>query len=216
VSTLVGRGFIVGRQHSSTQIDLLILKQDKPTLFRDGDLVIVTPDVPGAIAEVKTSLEGPGAWYEAATKLAKHADACKRIAENEPWLGIFAYEGADSQADNILNALCQVYNETGIAINCVSCGYNLFCRFWPIDESEPGDSAADANREYWRAYALNHLSPSYFISNLIDAICNVDRQETDYVWFALPNGKRPTMLLEKRIEDCEPKRLNRSRARTRL
>lgn len=203
VSTLVGRGFIVGREHSSTQIDLLILKQDKPTLFRDGDLAIVTPEVPGAIAEVKTSLEGPTAWYDAARKLAEHGGICKKIAKNEPWLGIFAYEGAVSQARNILDALCQVFSETGIAINCVSCGYDLFCRFWPTGESEPGDRPADAARKYWRAYELNQLSPSYFISNLVDAICNVDRQETDYVWFALPDGKRPHMLAEKRSEDCE-------------
>ena len=200
----MGRGFIVGREHSSTQIDLLILKQDKPTLFRDGDLAIVTPEAPGAIAEVKTSLEGPRAWYEAAKKLATHGGVCKKIGKNEPWLGIFTYEGAPSHRNNILNALCRVYRETGIPINCVSCGRDLFCRFWDIHETEPGDPPADASRKYWRAYRLDRLSPSYFISNLVDAICNVDREETDYLWFPLPDGKRPHMLEEKRAEDCEP------------
>ena len=52
VSNQVSRGFIVGRESSSTQIDVFVLKQDKPTLFRDGDLVIVTADVPAAIVEV--------------------------------------------------------------------------------------------------------------------------------------------------------------------
>ena len=45
-NALVGRGFIVGRSYSSTQLDLLVLRPDKPTLFRDGELAIVTPDVP--------------------------------------------------------------------------------------------------------------------------------------------------------------------------
>ena len=202
----VGRGFIVGRESSSTQIDLFVLRPDKPTLFRDGELAIVTPDVPGAIAEVKTKLEGRAAWYEAATKLAAHGQVCAQVAHNKPWLGIFAYEGNTNQADNILDAICRVHQETGIAINCVTCGYDLFVRYWPPGEYEPGDNpAVDSNRKYWRAYELNRLSPSYFISNLVDAICNVDRNETDYAWFAYQGGKRPHMLAEKRGEDCEPR-----------
>jgi hypothetical protein len=204
--TLVGRGFIVGREQSSSQIDLLVLRQEKPTLFRDGELAIVTPDVPGAIVEVKTKLEGAAAWYEVVTKVAEHGKFCK-LAKNEPWFGVFAYEGNASQVDNILDAVCRVRKETGIAINCVTCGYDLFVRYWPEGQYEPGDdSVGDANREYWRAYELHRLSPSYFISNLVDAICKVDRNETDYVWFAHEGGKRPHMLAERRGEDCAPAR----------
>jgi hypothetical protein len=200
----VGRGFIVSREYSSTQIDLLVLRPDKPTLFRDGELAIVTPDVPGAIAEVKTNLGGKVAWYEAAKKLVTQGQVCTKMAKNKPWLGIFSYEGATNQAHNILDAICRVHQETGIAINCVTSGYNLFVRYWPPGEYESGDNpAVDLHRKYWRAYKLNRLSPSYFISNLVDAICNVDRNETGYAWFAHQNGKRPHMLTEKRGEDCE-------------
>jgi hypothetical protein len=202
--TMVGRGFIVGREYSSTQIDLLVLREEKPTLFRDGELAIVTADVPGAIAEVKTRLKGSAEWYEALNKLAKLGKFCKKVANNEPWLGVFTYEGSASQVGHIFDAICRVFKETGIAINCITCGYDLFVRYWPVGENEPGDSAADANRKYWRAYELKGLSPSYFVSNLIDAICNVDRHETDYVWFAYQDGKRTRMLDERRGEDCEP------------
>ncbi len=41
-SLVVGRGFIVTEQSSSTQIDLLIADGSKPTLFREGDLMFVT------------------------------------------------------------------------------------------------------------------------------------------------------------------------------
>jgi hypothetical protein len=81
-SAMVGRGFIVGRDRSSTQIDLFVLRPEKPTLFRDGELAIVTPDVPGAIAEVKTNLQGPAAWYDVAVKLAEHAQFCRTVANN--------------------------------------------------------------------------------------------------------------------------------------
>jgi len=195
--TLVGRGFIVARDSSSTQIDLLVLKPEKPTLFRDGELVIVTPDVPRVIAEVKTKLEGPAAWYEVVKKLAAHGQFCRKV-NNEPWLGLFVYEGNPLQADNVLDALSRIYEETGIPINCVTCGHDIFVRHWPVDEYEPGDDpVADAKRQYWRAYNLNGLSPSYFTSNLVDAICNVDRKETDYAWFAYPDGKRPHIIAEK-------------------
>ncbi len=44
LSLIVGRGFVVTPHDSSSQLDLLIVDGSKPTLFRDGDLVFVTPD----------------------------------------------------------------------------------------------------------------------------------------------------------------------------
>lgn len=204
-SALVGRGFVVARERASTQIDLLILKPGAPTLFRDGDLTIVTPEVPAAIVEAKTRIEGHAQWSEALHKLAEHGRLCNQVAGNKPWLGVFAYEGDKGQADNILEAICEAREATGIPVNSVACGHELFVRYWPKGEYEPGDDPkADANRAYWRAYDLSRLAPSYFISNLVDAICNLDRDRTDYVWFAHPEGKRPRMIAEKRGEDCEP------------
>ncbi|MHB8870195.1 MAG: DUF6602 domain-containing protein [Thermoleophilia bacterium] len=201
-SALVARGFVVGRQWSSTQIDLMVLKPGKPTLFRDGDLAIVTPDVPGAVVEVKTSLNGPGNWYRVVKNLADHGQQCKAIAKNAPWLGVFSYEGDNSEAGHVLNALRRVHRETGVAINCVTSGDSLFIRYWPSGEHELGDDPiVDSQREYWRAYALNRLSASYFIGNLVDAVCDIDRTETDYAWFAHPGGKRPHILQEIRAED---------------
>jgi hypothetical protein len=183
----------------------LVLRPEKPTLFRDGDLVIVTPDVPGAIAEVKTNLTGARAWFEVAEKLARHGQLCKSISNVVPWLGVFSYDGDEGQSEYILNAVCQVYRDTGIPINCVCCGYDVFLRYWPAGEHEPGDDPqVDGPRSYWSAYRLDRLAPSYFISNLVDSISNIDREETDYVWFALKGGKRPYTIAERRLEDCQP------------
>ena len=113
--------------------------------------------------------------------MAEHGRLCRDVARNELWLGVFTYEGTTSQACTILEALCLVYRETGIAINCIACGNDLFVRYWPPGECEPGDNPTDAERKYWRAYNLQRLAPSYFISNLIHAICGVDRKETDYL-----------------------------------
>jgi hypothetical protein len=194
---------------------LFVLHPEKPTLFRDGELAIVTPDVPGAIAEVKTKIDGPAAWYEIAEKLAEQGRYCTHTSKNTPWLGIFSYEGNLAQADQILEALCLVHKKTGVAINCVTCGYDLFVRYWPHGEYEPGDNpGVDSERKFWRAYQLQRLSPSYFISNLVDAISNVDRTETDYAWFAHQGGKRPHMLSEKQLGACQPRQGGRTRRRT--
>jgi hypothetical protein len=202
-SAVVGRGFVVDRDYSSTQIDLLVHRPDKPTLFSDGELAIVTPDVPGAIVEVKTRIEGPNEWTKVIKKLAQHGRRCKDLSNNSPWLGLFVYDSENPNADQILEVLCRIHKETGVAVNCVTCGYDLFIRYWPQGEYEPGDDQElDPKRQYWRAYELIHLSPSYFISNLIDAICSVDGEETGHVWYAHQDGKRPHMIREKRVEDC--------------
>lgn len=200
----VGRGFIVDRGQSSTQIDILTLRPESPTLFRDGDLTIVTPDAPSAVAEVKTSPQGYTAWVEVAVKLVEHGRRCRDVARNHPWLGIFSFEGVEAQVSNALNALCTARQETGVSINCVCIGYDYFIRYWPKGQVEPGDPPRDAKREYWRAYHLEHLAPSYFLSNMVDGICNVDRVETDYAWFAHQGGKGPHKIDEKRAEECNP------------
>ena len=40
------------------------------------------------------------------------------------------------------------------------------------------------------------LSPSYFVSNLGDAVCNLYHDETNYVWFAFPGGERQHVIAE--------------------
>ena len=68
-SVIVGRGFVVGPDSSSTQIDILIVDASKPTLFKDGDLLIVTPDAVVGVIEVKTKLRSEAEFKEAITKL---------------------------------------------------------------------------------------------------------------------------------------------------
>ena len=199
---IVGRGFVVTRDRPSTQIDILVLKRDSPTLFRDGDLVIVTPDIPGAIIEVKSSVQGKQEWSEVARKLADIGKICYTVGRNRPWLGIFSYEGDECQADNALEVICSVYQETGVIINGIACGNDYFIRYWSKGEYELGDSLDALGSEFWRSYHLEGLSPSYFIGNLVDAMCNIDRKETGSTWFAYREGKRAYMVKEKRIEDC--------------
>src|SRR2546427_2303201 len=43
-SAVVGRGFVVTSKSASSQLDVLIHDGSKPVVFKDGDLVFVTPD----------------------------------------------------------------------------------------------------------------------------------------------------------------------------
>src|SRR5688500_4396773 len=52
----IGSGFVISENGRSNQIDVLIYDDSGPVLFRDGDLVIVTPDVVRAAIEVKTRI----------------------------------------------------------------------------------------------------------------------------------------------------------------
>ena len=199
-SMRIGRGFIVTREQASTQLDVLVLRPDKPTLFQDGDLFIVTPDVPGAIIEVKSAIRGSQQWQGVSEKLAGNGRICRRVSGNKTWLGIFSYQGDERQIGYALDAMYQVYNKTGVAINCVTIGSDYFIRYWSEGEQETGDSEEGSVRARFRAYRLTGLSYSYFVGNLVDAMCNVDRRETGYTWFAYEQGKqRGGRLIAERV-----------------
>ena len=196
----IGRGFIITRIESSSQLDVLVLQQDKPTLFQDGDLFIVTPDVPGAIIEVKSKIRGSKQWRKVCEKLFQTGSMCINIGNNRIWSGIFTYNGNRRQIKHALDALYQLYiNRKGV-INCITIGSNYFIRFWDKGEQEVGDSEEESNKRRFRAYELTNLSYSYFIGNLIDAMCNIDKHKTGYTWFAFEQGKRKNgRLIDERI-----------------
>ena len=60
INAEVGRGFVINSEGASRQIDVLIYDSNFLMLFRDGDLVFVTPDAVLGIVEVKTSLDNSG------------------------------------------------------------------------------------------------------------------------------------------------------------
>lgn len=202
----IGRGFVVAAGGSSTELDLLVLKPGKPALFKDGDLMIVTPDAPAVMVEVKTGLAGYQEWRDAAKKLAEAGALCKKAIGRSPWLGLFTYDSTTTPVVRLLDAVCDANRDAGVAVNCIASGPDLFVRYWPQGEYERGDNlAVDLARVYWRAYRLEGLAPSYFLGNLVDSFCEVDRPESYYAWFARQSGKREYMLEERSGAECQPR-----------
>ena len=87
-------------------------------------------------------------------------------------------------------------------MNCISYGGDAFVRFWPHGEWEPGDAVEDMARATWRSYQLENKASTYFIGNLVDTLCGVDNQQSDFGWFTHHGGKRPNMQKEVLLSQC--------------
>ena len=205
---IVGRGFIVTEDESSTQIDILIVDGDAPTLFRDGDLMIVTPDAVLACIEVKTSLTPWQETTEAIAKLARLEHMASRYRKrNKMWTGLFVYEDNPSVDDNhrkLLKAIKEGCGNLNAKLNCISYGHNTFTRYWTADAVEWGQGDNIPDGESWRSYELDRIAPTYFISNLLDSISQIDRPTSAYAWFPSPGGKYQRRTWVLRLQEEEP------------
>lgn len=185
-SVIIGRGFVVTSDASSTQIDILIVDAAKPTLFKDGDLLIVTPDAVRGVIEVKTGLSTRPLVAEALVKLSEIEDLCREATgRDQVWTGLFIFNGGDGIEPRLLGGLADAYSRTRRKVNCISAGKDTFVRYW--------DRGADVNSSergpVWHAYLLPHVAPSYFMGNLIDSIGSVDNSTAGFAWFPMLGGK---------------------------
>ena len=208
-SLCVARGFIVNKTGASTQIDILIVDRDVPTLFKDGDLVIVTPEAVRAIIEVKTRLGTEASMREALTKLGNNASMCTERGINDyplPWIGLFDFDTENADPCCILRQLSKIWREQHhCAINCIAMGTRHFVRYSPPNNSKLLDAKISAAIEagtaidvviarhhVWSYYELDGLAPSYFLGNLIEHLSPFGRwSDPAYAWFPLADGKEP-------------------------
>ena len=192
-SMLVGRGFIVTEHTTSSQIDILIVDRNAPTLFKDGDLMIVTPDAVKAAIEVKTSLRPMQEIQEAVLKLAEIGRMSQRAASQNPiWTGIFVYDDGtdmDERQGNLLAAFQSAFEQTGYKVNCMAYGKHTLIRYWTADEVEYGRVPQELEGELWRSYYVDGFAPSYLIGNLLESIAGVGRESSSYAWFPIVGGK---------------------------
>ena len=214
-SLVVGRGFVVTDGEPSQQIDVLIVDGNRPCLYKDGDLMIVTPDAVRGIVEVKTGCaltskdkNNPAEIESHLTTLAEKGALCERVLrKNNPdakvWTGLFVFDGANQLFDPVLTALGRAFRATGHNVNCVSFGKADFFRYWSENEIKDGGLAGYKGDPLWHAYRFpDPISASYFIGNLLDATSHVDRRESAFAWFPMIGGKeehRRRRLFEKTL-----------------
>lgn len=197
---IVGQGFIVNKTDYSSQIDVLIVSKDNPTLFKEDDLLVVTPDAVRAIIEVKTSLTGYAEISEAIDKLSANARLCKGSV-NYVWTGLFTYDEGNSETPkNLLNAIKESKSQTDVEVNCSCFGSDFFMR---------GDKNRKIilNEAVWKTYKLEGLAPSYFIGNLIGHLKGFSMHGESHAWFPIPKGKGNYTTYTIKESDDKPHKL---------
>lgn len=186
----VGTGFICySERHSSTQLDILITAKDKPTLFKEGDLTIVTPDTVRAIIEVKTELKSFKKIKAVLKKLADEAEKTRLNGQlDRCWIGLFIFSDQSFRnQEQILQALQEVSRGSlDRVINCVAIGSNIFVRYWEDGRNER-DGIVDG--PVWHSYTLNELAQAYFLSNVVWHISQNNLRNMQFAWFPIEGGK---------------------------
>ncbi len=180
----VGRGFICSKDGSSSQIDILITSKKKPTLFKDGELVIVTPDTVECIIEVKTSL-GTTRLSESLTKLSDNAQMVRSEGNTNCKAGLFVYQEGLNHEEVLSRLNSSANGRKKKAINWVSIGPNDFFRYWEKGSgmSSPVDGSV------WHSYRLDELSHAYFISNVVWDVSRGNSLKMQFAWFPIEGGK---------------------------
>jgi hypothetical protein len=188
----VGRGFVSYPNHrSSTQIDVLITDTRYPTLFQEGDTVIVTPEAVRAIIEVKTTLRTPGDFGKVICTLGRAVADIREAGNTQCQAGLFVYEKSNVPDSGLLRHLAlQAERDDRRAVNWVAFGPNRFFRFWEHGLRQAG---SPIDGPVWHAYGLMGLAYSYFLSNVVWELTMQDlRQQGRYVpgsteqmWFPL-------------------------------
>jgi hypothetical protein len=172
----IGHGFIITEQGPTTQCDILLYRADCPVLFKEGDLVFITPDAVLAVIEVKSKATVP-ILNSAVSKLAaigvslgSHRKSC--------CLGLFAYENKVRDHHKILDILEQKCRYHSQIVNLLNLGCSIFTRYW--EYSPYGDNA---HYEHWHSYNLINMSAGYFITNIIDAVSPNSINKFSSLWF---------------------------------
>lgn len=178
-TALVGRGFVVTRSGASPQVDVLIYDSAYPVLYRDGDLVFISPRACLAAIEVKSRLTLP-----------LFRITCERLADvaeflrNEPggygaFVGLFAYEDGGVNPARALTSLQMSARENPRrVIDHVALGDDKFFKWWAVSPLSP-------RRELraWHAYSLSQMAAGYFLHNLMMHLGPDASRDDDETWF---------------------------------
>ena len=181
----VGRGFIVKKESSSGQIDILIYDASRPVLYRDEDLVFIPPISSRGIIEVKSNIRK----NELNEMLVNLANKAQLVLDTEPnldvFVGLFSYDTNydEFDSDRILNALQDSADEnTRRIVNHVCLGKSIFAKYW---EENPANGNDDAYNS-WHTYKLKDKAIGYFLHNLMSHTANKKLVSNENIWF--PEG----------------------------
>lgn len=169
----------------SRQIDVIIYDNTIPSLFSQGDFVILTPKSVRGIVEVKTRIHDRGrpTLMDAISSL---SESLRLLGDRDVFSGIFSYEYDEIRDDqDIPRSIQDTLSDVEIPVKVISLGPDLFIRYW---QREYGrllyPPVTECGGDFYNVYMLRGLSFSYFISNLL-VMCSTS-DLTDMQWFLFP------------------------------
>lgn len=192
-----GTGFIIndkdGKIKCSTQIDILIFDNNFPPVFNQDDFYIIEPDSVKAIIEVKTQINSLKNFSEILNKLNEIPEKIygENIDGSDIFIGLFSFKiyerfvtfVKEEQNSTAFKEFLQIFDDKVPYIKCISLGDDIFLR--------QHDRAT-----VFEVFELEHLSHSYFISNLIESLS--PKKKLSKVWF--PIDKDENMIASFEIE----------------
>jgi hypothetical protein len=173
----VGNGFVVAGHRSSHQLDIIVYDRSAPILFRDGNLVFVTPDAVRGIIEVKSRVTADS-FGIAARKLAKVIELVRLHPNSRAFAGLFCYEDGDADSTRYLEAVVESCSNWNRRVDFASIGQSYFLKYWNEDP-ETGQHMIQS----WHSYDLPQMSVGYFVNNVVDAVAPHSVGRNRFVWF---------------------------------
>ena len=197
-SVSVGTGFVVGSSGISTQVDIIIYRNDFPTMFQQSDFVILAAEAVLGVIEVKSRIANTTQLVQAINKLT----AVSEILGKSAFSGIFSFDGFDGMLNRGINTqLNSTLIRSSGKVNHLCVGKDYFIKYWPTLSLSQANAAA-----HYSFYKIDNLSFGYFISNLVEEVyiatmgTNLPRTLLD-MFYPIENTKEAHKLID---ITCDP------------
>jgi len=163
-SVSVGRGFVITGAQSSHQLDVLVFDASKPILFKDGDLVFLTPDAVLGVIEVKSRVN-PSIVADAARKLGTDMYLVRSNLNENAFADLFAFEDSGGTPEAYLSSIADAAKHSNNRLDFLCAGKSRFIKYWDFEPQ-------NEKRFYegWHSYNLPDTAPEYFLHNVIDCV----------------------------------------------
>lgn len=172
----VGRGFILTKHGLTTQCDILLYNASSPMLFRDGELVILTPDAVMGIIEVKSRTTRTNL----AATLEKFSEIGRKMGREKShcFFGLFSYETDIKDHRVALEVLRDICDHEAKIVDFVNLGCSTFIKWWRFDPVR-----AESHYEKWHSYKLDDMAAGYFIANVVEFVSPDSVGKNNWLWF---------------------------------
>lgn len=172
----IGRGFVLTNSGPTSQCDIILYRASSPVMFREGDLVFLTPDAVVGIIEVKTRIDS----VVLKAVLHKFADIGPKmgLARGQMLFCLFAYKCDIRSDDTVLGTLREECDHYTKVMDLICLDESRFVKWW-----KTAPDGSNAVYEKWHSYKLEDMAPGYFICNVLHFLSPEYISSDSSFWF---------------------------------